>query len=92
MTLPKTTHFDDSSSLFESISNDIVDKGYSIRPYALLENLSSLLLHHIGEMPEERFKRAGIGRANDHIINDFVRTDAICWITGNSEASSAWMN
>jgi len=91
LTLPKTTCFDDSTSLFESISNDIVDKGYSIRPYALPENLSSLLLQHIGEMPIEQFKRAGIGRANDHIINDFVRTDAICWITSNSEASSAWM-
>ena len=92
MSLSQTTYFDDSTSLFESISNDIVDKGYSIRPYALPENLSSLLLQHIGDMPSQHFKRAGIGRANDHIINDFVRTDQISWITNNSPAGCAWIN
>ena len=78
-------------SLFELITNDIVDKGYSIRPYALPEDLTALLLKHITELPGENFKRAGIGRAKEHVINDFIRTDEICWITGNSEACSAWI-
>ena len=69
-----------------------MDKGYSIRPYALPENLSSLLLQHIREIPNEDFKRAGIGRAKAHVINSFVRTDEICWITDNSQAGSAWMD
>lgn len=90
MSLVQTTHSGDDIPLFESISNDIVDKGYSIRPYALPENLTTLLLQHITELPDEHFKRAGIGRAKDHIINDFIRTDEICWITSNSEAGSAW--
>tara|TARA_R110002060_G_scaffold46443_1_gene57623 strand:+ start:29 stop:718 length:690 start_codon:yes stop_codon:yes gene_type:complete len=79
-------------SLFEFIAHDIIDKGYSIRPYALPENLTSLLARHITEMPESNFKRAGIGRAKDHVINDFIRTDEICWITGNSEAGSTWID
>ena len=79
-------------SLFELIANDIVDKGYSICPCALPENLTSLLLQHITQLPDDNFKRAGIGRAKDHIINDFIRTDEICWITGNSEAGGAWIN
>lgn len=91
MTLPLTINSDGDSSLFESISNDIVDKGYSIRPYALPENLTTLLFTHITELSDEKFKRAGIGRANDHTINDFIRTDEICWITGNSEAGSEWI-
>jgi SM-20-related protein len=95
MTLPKVTLSDNDSSLFESlfeiISNDIIDKGYSIRPYALPESLTTLLLQHITEMPESNFKRAGIGRAKNHIINDFIRTDEISWITGNSEAGNAWI-
>jgi SM-20-related protein len=91
LTLPLTTHFSDDTSLFESISNDIVEKGYSIRPYALPENLTSLLLQHITELPDENFKRAGIGRAKDHIINNFIRTGEICWITNNNEASCAWI-
>ncbi len=78
-------------SLFELIATDIVDKGYSICPYALPANLTSLLQHHITQLPNENFKRAGIGRANEHIINDFIRTDEICWITGNSAAGSAWI-
>jgi len=95
LSLAQITPLGDDPSLFESlfalIANDIVDKGYSIRPYALPENLTSLLLHHITELPDENFKRAGIGRAKDHIINDFIRTDEICWITENSDAGSAWI-
>lgn len=82
---------DNSVSLFESISNDIVDKGYSVQPYALPENLATLLLQHINELPKASFKRAGIGRSKDHIINDFIRTDDISWITNNSKASCAWI-
>lgn len=81
-----------SSSLFELIANDIIDKGFSIRPYALPESLTDMLLQHITQLPDDYFKRAGVGRANDHIINDFIRTDEICWITGNSDAGSAWIN
>jgi len=77
--------------LFELIANDVIDKGHSIRPYALPENLTSLLLQHITELPKENFKRAGIGRAKEHTINDFIRTDEICWITGNSHAGNAWI-
>ncbi|WP_426359410.1 2OG-Fe(II) oxygenase [Pseudocolwellia sp. HL-MZ19] len=91
LSLPKYSSSDDTTSLFESITNDIVDKGYSIRPYALPEHLAQLLLQHVTMLDEEKFKRAGIGRAKDHVVNDFIRTDEICWITGNSDAGSAWI-
>jgi len=89
--LPQTIPPFDNTSLFESISNDIITKGFSIRPYALPENLANLLLQHISVLPNENFKRAGIGRAKDHSINDFIRTDEICWITNNTKASNAWI-
>lgn len=92
MTLPETIYFDDSTTLFESITNDIIDKGYSIRPYALPENLAHLLLQHVSTLSDEEFKQAGIGRAKDHTVNNFIRTDEICWITNNSEAGNAWIN
>lgn len=96
MSLPNESYSDNDSSLFEPlfdlISNDIIEKGYSIRPYALPESLTSLLLQHITTMPDTNFKRAGIGRAQDHNINNFIRTDEICWITGNSDAGSAWLS
>jgi SM-20-related protein len=96
LNLAKTALAGDAPTLFESlfelIANDIVDKGYSIRPHALPENLTGMLLQHITELPDDNFKRAGIGRANEHTINDFIRTDEICWITGNSDAGNAWIN
>ena len=49
------THSGDSSPLFESISNDIVTKGYSIYSDALPKSLANLLLQHITELPEENF-------------------------------------
>tara|TARA_R110002124_G_scaffold56872_2_gene160027 strand:- start:2613 stop:3302 length:690 start_codon:yes stop_codon:yes gene_type:complete len=95
LSLAYVTLVDDESSLFESlfelIANDVIDKGHSIRPYALPENLTALLLQHITELASENFKRAGIGRAKEHTINDFIRTDEICWITGNSSAGCAWI-
>ncbi|XQW86347.1 2OG-Fe(II) oxygenase [Thalassotalea piscium] len=92
MIIPQTISYQDNDILFESIANDIVDKGFSIRPYALPEHLASLLLHKISELSDEKFKRAGVGRAKDHIISDFIRMDEICWITGDSQAGQAWIN
>lgn len=91
MSLPQSTNSGDDTSIFESIANDIQVKGYSIRPYALPAHIADLLLQHLNDMSAESFQRAGIGRANDHNINDFVRTDEICWITGNSTAGSKWL-
>jgi SM-20-related protein len=81
----------DNLALFDSITNDIVDKGYSISHYALPKALTTLLLQHITQLPKEKYKRAGIGRAKDHVINDFIRTDDISWITNNSEATCEWL-
>jgi SM-20-related protein len=92
LSLAQTIHSGGDTTLFESISNDIIEKGYSIRPYALPTDLTRLLLQHIIELPTEEFKRAGIGRTKDHQVNDFIRTDEISWITNNSNASSAWLN
>lgn len=89
--LAKVTHIRNESQLFKSISNDICSKGYSIHPYALPEHLSSLLLQQFTELPKENFERAGIGRGKNHIINDLIRTDEVCWITNNSEAGCAWI-
>lgn len=82
----------EDSLLFENIAEDIISKGFSIRPYSLPEELSAQLLEHIQTMPSYNFKQAGIGRNNDHIINNFVRTDEICWINGESSAGKAWLS
>ncbi|RTR40063.1 2OG-Fe(II) oxygenase [Shewanella canadensis] len=88
----RTSQTDDNPSLFESIANDIATKGFSINPAALPLDLTHLLAQHITTMPDTHFKRAGIGRTTEHRVNDFVRTDAICWINGDSDAEIGWLN
>lgn len=80
-----------NASLFESITKDIVDKGYSISHYALPKELTTLLLKHIAVLPKDDFQRAGIGRAEDHAINELIRTDEISWIISNSKATCEWL-
>ncbi|TYK64345.1 2OG-Fe(II) oxygenase [Colwellia echini] len=92
MSLVQVIHSGGDTALFESISNDIIEKGYSIRPYALPENLALLLSQHILELPSEKFKRAGVGRSKDLVVNDFIRTDEISWITYQGAASCAWID
>ncbi|GAC16228.1 2OG-Fe(II) oxygenase [Aliiglaciecola lipolytica] len=88
----KTDTSEINESLFAAIADDLYTQGYSIRPAALPEELSMSLSQYQLEMDEQRFKAAGIGRGNDYLKNEFVRTDEICWITGKSPAEIAWLN
>ena len=86
-------HFDNTSDiLFERIAADIREKGYSINPAALPVALSDALMQHLSGMQDSKFTDAGIGRGSQHIYNGFVRTDEICWITGESDAGRRWLN
>ena len=77
--------------LFEAISTDIREKGFSIKPSALPEGLANALWTHVQSMSMDRFDSAGIGRDKEHMLNRFVRTDEICWITGESDAGRQWL-
>lgn len=78
--------------LFARIANDIEQQGYSIQPNGLPVHLAQLLTTAVHSWPEEKFSRAGIGRADEHHKNDFVRRDEIRWINGETEAGSAWLS
>lgn len=47
------THSGGDTALFESISYDMVEKGYVISPSTLSANLTSLLVQHIIELSTE---------------------------------------
>jgi SM-20-related protein len=78
--------------LFGLIAQDLENKGYSIRPGALPEVLANALLYHQQTMAAEKFKSAGIGRGDEYLENKFVRTDEICWITGETETGKKWLD
>lgn len=66
-------------------------RGYSIRPAALSEKLMNALFTHQQNMDADKFIKAGIGRGDNFHNNDFVRTDEICWITGESSSGRQWL-
>lgn len=43
-------------------------------------------------MSAREYEAAGTGRGDDYLKNEFVRTDEICWITGESAAGAEWLN
>ena len=82
---------DISDQLFARIAEDISSKGYSINPSALPIELGNSLLQHVNNMNRDKFDPAGIGREQQLMLNEFVRSDEICWITGESKAGKEWL-
>jgi len=81
----------ESDELFSRIATDIENKGYSINMEALPLHLGETLSQHLHGLSGEKFNPAGIGRDVQHVRNDSVRSDEICWITGESESGRDWL-
>jgi SM-20-related protein len=79
-------------TLFGLIAQDIENQGYSIRHGALPETLATNLFLHQQSLAAEKFKKAGIGRGDQYLENEFVRTDEICWINGETEIGRHWLD
>jgi len=79
-------------TLFSLIAKDIEIQGYSVRPTALPEELVLSLSCYLQTVKAEKFKTAGVGRGDEYLENEFVRTDEICWITGETEAGKKWLD
>jgi len=82
----------EQESLFEKIACDLLEKGYSINPGLLPPVLAEQLTDHVRQMSGQQFNPAGVGRSQDYQLNQFVRSDSICWINGESEAGRDWLN
>lgn len=81
-----------TDTLFESIAQDIMQKGYSVQHNAVPKELSDILYFHLSNMPEHKFNEASIGRQSQQQVNEKVRNDEIVWIHGNSPAGIQWLN
>lgn len=77
--------------LFQRIAGNLRDKGYAVCPGALPLPLGEALLAQLEAMPPDRFARAGVGREGEYTRNRFVRSDKICWISGESAADRDWL-
>lgn len=79
-------------TLFGLVARDLEEKGYSVRPAALPEDLAYSLHDFQQTMSTREYEAAGTGRGGDYLKNEFVRTDEICWITGESAAGAQWLS
>ena len=82
---------DHDESLFARIANDLIEKGYSICPAALPVDLCAAICEQLESLDANEFKPAGIGRGDELNNNEFVRSDKICWFTGETETGARWL-
>lgn len=87
-----TQKSEDEETLFERIASDLLEKGYSISPAALPVGLSDDICEQLYGLDNIDFTPAGIGRQNRHMQNEFVRTDRICWFTGETPTGQRWLD
>jgi|SRR6056300_314678 len=71
---------------------DLVLKGYTVQPSSLPPALLVGLQEQVYSLSSDDFEHAGIGRARDYHRNQFVRSDDVCWMTGESEVGAAWLD
>lgn len=86
----RNSGFDET--LFQQIADDLREKGFSVRPAALPEHIANALYAQQQSLSDHKYSDAGIGRGTNFVKTEFVRTDEICWITGESDAGEQWLN
>ncbi|WP_166804990.1 2OG-Fe(II) oxygenase [Nitrosococcus wardiae] len=79
------------SDIFNQIASAIETQGYIVLSSVLPEPLTNSLFIHLKSTKEQDFYRAGIGREFNYHVNQFVRTDQICWIDQRHSATKAYL-
>lgn len=78
--------------IFQQIIRDLDTHGYSITSDVWSQDTIFSIFNHIKELDEADFNLAGIGRENNFQINQFVRTDKICWLSENDPNLKAYFS
>ncbi len=77
----------EDSDIFGYIARAIENRGYITNLFPLPELMVNNLFTHLLARDRNDFKIAGIGRALEHQVNPFVRTDEIIWVDKEGLAS-----
>lgn len=81
----------DSTPIFERIAEDLAARGYSLIDEAIPAALTDALHGRVLTLDESDFAAAGIGRAQDQMLNGFVRRDEIRWLENDHDAEHGWL-
>lgn len=79
------------SELFLQIAQQLAECGYCVLPKALPDALSKALYQRVKALPDEAFRRAGIGRNQQHQLDDDYRTDEIHWLESEQAAEQHYL-
>ncbi|MGI3015944.1 2OG-Fe(II) oxygenase [Shewanella algae] len=69
-----------NDELLDRIADALTDKGYIVLEDVLPETLSSALLDKVNHSPVESFRWAEIGRGNERVREQEIRSDRIRWL------------
>ncbi len=83
---------EENEALFESVAQDLIQKGCSINEGAIPLSLAEALEREVKGLSCDKFKAAGIGREQEFTRNETVRSDEIAWISEETEAGKAWLD
>ncbi len=89
--IPNTSGPHDNTPVFKRISENLAAQGYSFIDDAIPGDLANVLLARVTELKSNDFSPAGIGRADNQMLNNFVRRDEIRWLEHNDEAEHRWL-
>lgn len=79
-------------SSIDVIADAIVNRGYIVLPDILPVSLVDALFIDYQSINRESFTQAGVGREQDYQLNQFVRTDEICWVDPSSPAVCEYLS
>ncbi len=79
------------NQIFERITQNIADHGYSVVENALPKALALALQNEFQTLDKNSFKAAGIGRGEAHQKGLDIRSDKIHWIDKESDAGALWL-
>lgn len=80
----------DPPGIYQRIASAIRQQGWCVIPDALPIALSQALFNRVIDLGEQDFDRAGVGRDEQHQLNQFVRRDEIRWLGDQDPAERDW--
>ena len=75
----------------DNICTALETTGYIILPTLFSDSLIDALYKHVRQISPQ-FKAAGIGRQQQHQINQTIRSDHTQWLEGNAPAEQAYLD
>ncbi|MDX1571720.1 MAG: 2OG-Fe(II) oxygenase [Xanthomonadales bacterium] len=74
-----------------TLVHDLKRHGYAVSDTALPESIASNLFQAASALDANEYSTAGIGREQDHEVNQFVRGDRIRWVGRHDDRLAAYL-